>query len=133
MDDPEFWTKILPELQAKDAELAEYFLKRKPKQVNRLGMADEAEVEEHLEEGGWKRRSKGGPRNLEDDEARRAARRALAHIWSKTERMNVERAMLSYGYGRWSRIKEYAGGATKLRDNEVSRAPLLLLIAVDCG
>ena len=35
MDDPEFWTKILPELQQKDADLAEYFLKRKPKQVQR--------------------------------------------------------------------------------------------------
>ena len=44
MDDPEFWTKILPELQQKDAELAEYFLKRKPKKVERFGMADEMEV-----------------------------------------------------------------------------------------
>lgn len=33
MDDPLFWTKILPELQQKDAELAEYFLKRKSKQA----------------------------------------------------------------------------------------------------
>merc|ERR1719353_1272454 len=49
MDDPEFWTKILPELQQKDAALAAAFLKRKSKQIKRFGMAEEAEVEEHLE------------------------------------------------------------------------------------
>ena len=34
MDDPEFWTKILPEMQAKNPDLAEYYIKRKSKQVN---------------------------------------------------------------------------------------------------
>ena len=41
MDDPEFWTKILPELQQKDAVLAELMLKRKSKQIKRFGMAEE--------------------------------------------------------------------------------------------
>jgi len=117
MDDPEFWTKILPELQQKDAELADYFLKRKPKQVKRLGMADEMEVDEHLDEAMNRRRVKD-PRTRDEDDARRAARRALAHVWSKTERMNCERALLGFGYGRWGRIKEAAGGATKLRTDE---------------
>jgi chromodomain-helicase-DNA-binding protein 7 len=122
MDDPEFWTKILPELQAKDEALAEYYVKRKSKQVARLGMASEFEIEEHLEEGGVKRRGIKDKGSKDEEEARRQARRSLAHVWSKTERMNVERAMLSYGFGRWARIKEYAGGATKLRDDvEVAR------------
>eukprot|EP00965_Chrysotila_dentata_P168074 5550115-Pleurochrysis_carterae.AAC.11 len=38
------------------------------------------------------------------DEAKRAAKRALAHIWSKTERMNCERALLSFGFGRRGRL-----------------------------
>ena len=46
------------------------------------------------------------------------ARRALAHVWSKTERMNCERALLSFGYGRWGRIKEAAQGGTRLRSDE---------------
>jgi hypothetical protein len=154
MDDPEFWcsshsclpctppmhtyhslppfhrTKILPELQQKDAALAEAFLKRKSKQIKRFGMAEEAEVEEHLEEvpeddgrtspplahhlgahprrspallvapiilrQGTKRKPKD-PRLRDEEEAKRAARRAAAHIWSKTERMNCERALLSFG------------------------------------
>jgi hypothetical protein len=29
--------------------------------------------------------------------------------------MNCERALLSFGFGRWSRIKEAAAGGTKLR------------------
>ena len=33
MDDPEFWTKILPEMQAKNPDLADYYIKRKSKQV----------------------------------------------------------------------------------------------------
>ena len=41
MDDPEFWTKILPELEKKDPALAEYFLKRQTKQVKRFGMAED--------------------------------------------------------------------------------------------
>ena len=33
MDDPEFWTKILPEMQMKNPDLADYYIKRKSKQV----------------------------------------------------------------------------------------------------
>ena len=64
-----------------------------------MGMAEEDEIEEHLGESHLRRR-KGDLRSRDDDEARRAARRALAHVWSKTERMNVERALLGYGFGR---------------------------------
>ncbi|KAL1514522.1 hypothetical protein AB1Y20_003620 [Prymnesium parvum] len=114
MDDPEFWTKILPELEQKDAALAEYFLKRKSKQVKRFGMAEDFEADEFLEEGKGKKSSKGS-KNREEDDAKRAARRALAHVWSKTERMNCERALLSFGFGRWGRVKELAQGGTKMR------------------
>ena len=35
---------------------------------------------------------------------------------------HVERALLSFGYGRWSRIKEAAQGGTRLRgDDELER------------
>ena len=34
MDDPEFWTKILPEMETKDPVLAAEFLKRKSKQAS---------------------------------------------------------------------------------------------------
>ena len=37
-------------------------------------------------------------------------------VWSKTERMNCERALLSFGFGRWGRIKEGAQGGTRLRE-----------------
>ena len=40
-------------------------LKRKSKQIKRFGMAEEAEVEEHLEEG---RRKFKDPRLRDDDE-----------------------------------------------------------------
>lgn len=116
MDDPEFWTKILPEMQEKDAELAEYYLKRKSKQVKRFGMADEGEAYDFLEEG--KRKNGKSLKSREDDDARRAAKRALAHVWSKTERMNCERALLSFGFGRWSRIKEAAQGGTRMRTED---------------
>ena len=99
-------------------------------------MADEAEVEEHLEEAMRKSVPKD-PRAKEEDDARRAARRAVAHIWSKTERMNCERALLSYGYGRWARIKEAAAGGTRLRgDDEVERfgvAFICLCVGVQIG
>ena len=111
MDDPEFWTKILPEMQARDPELAEAYIKRKSKQVKRFGMVelDDRELEEELSLGAKKQKK-------EEDLAKRAARKALAHVWSKTERMNCERALLSFGFGRWGRIKEGAQGGTRLRE-----------------
>uniref|UniRef100_A0A7S3AJF1 Helicase C-terminal domain-containing protein n=1 Tax=Haptolina ericina TaxID=156174 RepID=A0A7S3AJF1_9EUKA len=117
MDDPEFWTKILPELEQKDAALAEYFLKRKSKQVKRFGMAEGEEVEDFLDDFIKGKKGKGG-KSRDEDDARRAAKRALAHVWSKTERMNCERALLSVGFGRWGRIKELAQGGTKMRSEQ---------------
>jgi hypothetical protein len=111
MDDPEFWTKILPEMQAKNPDLADYYIKRKSKQVKRFGMV-ELDDEDELDEAQRKKFKK------EEDHARRAARKALAHVWSKTERMNCERALLSFGFGRWGRIKDSAQGGTKLRQEE---------------
>ena len=89
-------------------------------------MADEAEVAEHLEEGlGASQRTR---RARAEEEAKRAARRAIAHIWSKTERMNCERALLSFGYGRWGRIKESAAGGTRLRgDDEIERFGIMFV------
>ena len=153
MDDPEFWTKVLPEMQQVptagtftsdggrfhvgrrrrrlssvttfliwqvDPEEAEALLRkgREKRQVKRFGMADDGEVEGFLEEETGVKRRKGEPRSRADDDARRAARRALSHIWSKTERNNCERALLGFGFGRWSRMKYWVGGQTRLRDNE---------------
>lgn len=86
--DPEFfWPKILPEMQQQNPEAAEALLnsRREKKQVKRFGMADEGEAEEFLDELSGKRRK--GERGVGyfkgDEEARRAARRAMSHIWSK--------------------------------------------------
>ena len=75
MDDPEFWTKILPEMQARDPELAEAYIKRKSKQVKRFGMVelDDQAMEEELSFGAKKQKK-------EEDLAKRAARKALAHV-----------------------------------------------------
>ena len=82
-------------------ELADYLIKRKSRQVKRFGMVEHDEDDDD-EDGTRKKFRK------EEDQARRAARKALAHVWSKTERMNCERALLSFGIGRWSRIKDSA-------------------------
>ena len=124
MDDPEFWTKILPELEKKDAELAEYLLKRKTKVVKRLGMAEDGELEAELRESerkpnaGGKSHSKQPSKSQEEIDARRRERRSEQKVWSKTERMNCERALLSFGMGRWNRIIQSAQGGTKLRTEE---------------
>ena len=97
--------------QAVNPDLADYYIKRKSKQVKRFGMV-ELDDEEELDEAQRKRFKK------EEDHAKRAARKALAHVWSKTERMNCERALLSFGFGRWGRIKDSAQGGTKLRQEE---------------
>lgn len=60
------------------------------------GELDDDELDFLSRRGG--RAYKSG-RGRDDDDARRAARRALAHVWSKTERMNCERALLSFGFG----------------------------------
>ena len=86
-------------------------------------MAEEFETEEFLEEAKGKK-GKGG-KSRDEDDARRAARRALAHVWSKTERMNCERALLSVGFGRWGRVKDLAQGGTKLRTEQEVRAARL--------
>jgi hypothetical protein len=81
-------------------------------------MADDGEYGDDDDDPLGSRRPKLGyksARGRDDDDARRAARRALSHVWSKTERMNCERALLSFGYGRWARIKETAQGGTRLR------------------
>ena len=61
-------------------------------------MAEGEEAEDFLDDFKGKK-GKGGKTRDEED-ARRAAKRALAHVWSKTERMNCERALLSVGFGR---------------------------------
>lgn len=66
--------------------------------MKRFGMAEDFEAEEFLEEGKGKKGKSSKSRD--EDDARRAAKRSLAHIWSKTERMNCERALLSVGFGR---------------------------------
>lgn len=82
-------------------------------------MADDDAYYEDEEAFGGRRPKIAGfsktARGREDDDVRRAARRALSHVWSKTERMGCERALLSFGFGRWARVKEAAGGGTRLR------------------
>ena len=131
MEDPEFWTKILPELQEQNPELADEFLKRKRKEIKRFGMADMDEVDEYLDEG--IRRRSGGSRFGGDDGPRFKRQMLAPHEWSKTERQNAERAMLSFGFGRWGRIKREAGGATSFRsDEEVARFGVLF-VCLCCG
>ena len=87
-----------------------------------IGYGKEGATQAEIEEAEDLKRPKKekSARCKEEEDAKRAAKRALAHIWSKTERMNCERAMLSFGLGRWSRVREAAQGGTKLRtDAEV--------------
>ena len=132
MDDPEFWTKILPEMQETNAELAEYYMqKRQRKEVKKFGMADAGEVDEYLDET---RRRPRDPNNPGGHGEPRYRRPVLApHEWSKTERANCERALLSFGFGRWGRIKREAGGATTLRTDEELHRFGLAFVCLCCG
>ena len=72
-------------------------------------MATDAMIEEELGEN-RKGKGKGG--------ARRERRTLAPEVWSKTERMNCERALLSFGLGRWGRVINAAGGGTRMRSED---------------
>ena len=128
MDDPEFWTKILPEAAQKEEEIPDEFLSRKRKEVKRFGMAEKGDE-------GFDEFEKGEKKGRKYRDGEKGTRRSAAtsEIWSKTERMNCERALLSFGLGRWARVKELAAGGTRLREEEEIARFGVAFVCLCCG
>ena len=128
MDDPEFWTKILSEAAQKEEEIPDEFLSRKRKEVKRFGMAEKGDE-------GFDEFEKGEKKGRKYRDGEKGTRRSAAtsEIWSKTERMNCERALLSFGLGRWARVKELAAGGTRLREEEEIARFGVAFVCLCCG